>query len=103
MSGDGMLNEIINGIWDRPDRAEVLKRVLVAIYPAGTGNGLATSVGLRRHACLADELAGSVQRSWCTPMDLLEATVSGRVHIATLSVCWGFIAGACGRRPRNAA
>ena len=94
ISGDGMLNEIMAGIWERPDRDAVLRQVIIAVFPAGTGNGLAMSLGLRAGPALAGEIARALQRSWCTPMDLQEAVINGRTHVAMLSTSWGFVAGA---------
>ena len=45
VSGDGLLNECVNGLMGRNDAVTVLKRVKVGTVPGGTGNALAAEVG----------------------------------------------------------
>lgn len=44
ISGDGLLFEVVNGLMSRPDWETAIKTPL-GIIPAGTGNGLAHSIG----------------------------------------------------------
>jgi hypothetical protein len=40
VSGDGLLNEVINGIFARKDYREVIREITFGVIPAGSGNGL---------------------------------------------------------------
>jgi diacylglycerol kinase family enzyme len=44
MGGDGTMHEVINGIYSRPDAAELLHKVSIGIIGCGTANGLSTSI-----------------------------------------------------------
>eukprot|EP01122_Echinamoeba_exundans_P013157 TRINITY_DN5699_c0_g1_i1.p1 TRINITY_DN5699_c0_g1~~TRINITY_DN5699_c0_g1_i1.p1 ORF type:complete len:655 (-),score=120.60 TRINITY_DN5699_c0_g1_i1:588-2552(-) len=44
VSGDGLLNEMLNGLMARPDWVDAVK-IPLGIIPAGSGNALATSMG----------------------------------------------------------
>ena len=44
VSGDGVIHEIVNGIMAREDRDQFLESVTLGFIPAGTGNGLVTSI-----------------------------------------------------------
>lgn len=43
-SGDGILFEVINGIFERPDWETVISEISFGIIPCGSGNGLAKSI-----------------------------------------------------------
>jgi len=40
VGGDGILSEILQGIWERPDALKLLSRINFGVVPAGTCNGL---------------------------------------------------------------
>lgn len=44
VGGDGILFEILQGLWKRPDREELLKKLRFGIIGCGTCNGLAKSI-----------------------------------------------------------
>lgn len=44
IGGDGIVFEVINGIFERPDWADVLQNLPLGIIPCGSGNGLAKSI-----------------------------------------------------------
>lgn len=46
IGGDGTPHEVLNGIMDRPNGADILRRIHLCLVPAGTGNGLTTSIGI---------------------------------------------------------
>jgi len=46
IGGDGTLFEIVNGIFSRPDALAIVSKVALAVVPAGSGNGLGTSLGI---------------------------------------------------------
>ena len=45
VGGDGMIFEVINGIMDRENGEEICKLISIGIIPAGTGNGIAATLG----------------------------------------------------------
>ena len=46
LSGDGLLHEIIQGLLNRPDWKQT-STMPVALLPAGSGNGMATSLKIK--------------------------------------------------------
>ena len=40
ISGDGLIHEVVNGAFTRPDREEFLEKTTFGFIPAGTANGL---------------------------------------------------------------
>lgn len=44
VSGDGLLNEVVNGLMSRPDADAAIGAIQLAAVPAGSGNSLATSI-----------------------------------------------------------
>jgi len=66
ISGDGLLNEIFNGICSRPDRATVVAQVPLGIIPGGSGNGLAASL----HSQEINSAAYSIIAGKLHPMDV---------------------------------
>lgn len=103
VGGDGFFFEVLNGVLGKlnPDRiiltpwneeALALAKPKLAIVPSGTGNGVATSLGIRTPADAAEALfCGRVQ-----PLELMGVAVAGepeaRTMVAALSVAWGAIA-----------
>lgn len=54
VSGDGLVNEMINGIMKRKDCRRFVKAHPIGVIPAGSGNALAASLGV------ADPLAAAL-------------------------------------------
>jgi len=44
VGGDGLIHEVVNGLFDRPDWREALHRLPLGVIPGGSGNGLARSI-----------------------------------------------------------
>jgi len=44
VSGDGIIHEIVNGIMSRSDKDKFLDSITLGFIPAGSGNGLVTSI-----------------------------------------------------------
>ena len=93
VSGDGLLNEVIDGLSKRKD-AEAALATPLAIVPGGSGNGIAWSIGAGEAASAGlTALKGSPQ-----PLDLLEARQAGDegqpddVYVGCLSIEWALIA-----------
>ncbi|XP_061866702.1 sphingosine kinase 1 isoform X3 [Colius striatus] len=97
MSGDGLLYEVVNGLMERPDWAEAVKKPL-CILPGGSGNALAASIN---HYAGNDHVAKKKLLTNCTfilckglhtQMDLLSlSTASGKRLFSFLGFGWGFI------------
>ena len=83
VGGDGMLNEIINGMLSTPSR------VPLAILPSGTGNGVASSLGTNTISSALRAILLAKKK----PIDLLQVQVGGAFKMyAAISVSWGLIA-----------
>jgi sphingosine kinase len=57
VGGDGTLHEVLNGLLSRLDWRECARRVALAHFPCGSGNGVAVSCGLRDAATAAVAVA----------------------------------------------
>lgn len=97
VGGDGFVYEVLNASGTYPKA--------IAVVPSGTGNGIATSLGLRSPVDAADALMSGdrPESSWADPrirstaLDLIHverSDASGKKSetVAALSVAWGAIA-----------
>lgn len=90
VSGDGLLFEVIQGLFQRPDNKF---NVPLAIVPGGSGNGLAKSLSyyngetsLDLFSCCLNAVAKKK-----SSMDLIKVTTqSGKEVYSFLSIGWGF-------------
>uniref|UniRef100_A0A8C0BTK0 sphingosine kinase n=1 Tax=Buteo japonicus TaxID=224669 RepID=A0A8C0BTK0_9AVES len=97
MAGDGLLYEVVNGLMERPDWEETMKKPL-CILPGGSGNALAASIN---HYAGNDHVAKKKLLTNCTfilckglhtQMDLVSlSTASGKRLFSFLGFGWGFI------------
>uniref|UniRef100_A0A8C8BG74 sphingosine kinase n=1 Tax=Otus sunia TaxID=257818 RepID=A0A8C8BG74_9STRI len=97
MAGDGLLYEVVNGLMERPDWEDALKKPL-CILPGGSGNALAASIN---HYAGNDHVAKKKLLTNCTfilckglhtQMDLVSlSTASGKRLFSFLGFGWGFI------------
>ncbi|NWH74151.1 SPHK1 kinase, partial [Piaya cayana] len=97
MSGDGLLHEVVNGLMERPDWADAMKKPL-CILPGGSGNALAASIN---YYAGNDHVAKKKLLTNCTfilckglhtEMDLVSlSTASGKRLFSFLGFGWGFI------------
>ena len=44
VSGDGLIHEVLNGLFDRVDWREALARLPIGVVPGGTGNALSRTL-----------------------------------------------------------
>lgn len=89
VGGDGQLHEVCNGLRD----ARALDAIRVGVVPAGTWNGVASSLGVRDAAHAARALTSDR----CAQLDVWAvATRPSRAQptVAVLSVGWGALADA---------
>jgi len=93
VSGDGLLFEVVQGLFKRSDIDEILKAKLpIGIVPGGSGNGLAKSLAHYNkedftcfHSCL------NVVSGKSTLMDLIRVKIDdGRILHSFLSIGYGF-------------
>ncbi|XP_053309599.1 sphingosine kinase 1 [Spea bombifrons] len=97
MSGDGLMFEVINGLMERPDWTNAIKKNL-AILPGGSGNALAASIN---HYSGHQQVTGTKLLTNCAfvlckgqpqPLDLVSLTTSsGKRIFSFLSLAWGFV------------
>ncbi|XP_058848228.1 sphingosine kinase 1 [Acipenser ruthenus] len=97
LSGDGLLFEVVNGLMERADWEDAVRKPL-GILPGGSGNAVAASVNhySGSQALSSEELLLSCTFLLCkglvSPLDLASVTTaSGQRHFSFLSVAWGFV------------
>lgn len=95
VGGDGIIFEIINGIFERPDWSDVLKSIPIGVIPGGSGNGLARSIA---HYCDEPYLpaptlpsALAAVKGHQEPMDLVRVETVSQIVFSFLSVGWGLL------------
>ncbi|CAH1992167.1 unnamed protein product [Acanthoscelides obtectus] len=95
VGGDGIVFEVINGIFERSDWSEVIRNIPVGVVPGGSGNGLARSIAhhcsepYMPHPTLPAALAAVKGR--CVPMDLVRVETRSQILFSFLSVGWGLL------------
>ncbi|NXG48625.1 SPHK1 kinase, partial [Psilopogon haemacephalus] len=97
MAGDGLLYEVVNGLMERPDWEQTMKKPL-CILPGGSGNALAASINYYagNEQVAKKKLLLNCTFILCkglhTQMDLVSlSTASGRRLFSFLGFGWGFI------------
>lgn len=86
VSGDGLFNELINGLLEREDWENAIKLPL-GIVPAGSGNGIAASLGTPN----AVAAALAIIKGHMRPVDILRTTQNGKAFYGFLSLTWAMI------------
>jgi sphingosine kinase len=87
ISGDGLLNEVIQGLMERPDSAKA-RRIPLAVIPAGSGNGLAVSLMTPGPVSAVWNIIKGATRE----LDLSSVRQGSTQRWAFLSVAWGLTA-----------
>lgn len=92
-SGDGVPHEIINGMFQRPDRARAFAKVAVTQLPCGSGNALSLST---HGSNLPSVAALYMLKLTSARLDLMAVTqgtgASANTHLSFLSQAYGVIA-----------
>ncbi|XP_066260210.1 sphingosine kinase 1-like isoform X1 [Euwallacea similis] len=95
VGGDGIIFEIINGLFERPDWAEMLRSIPIGVVPGGSGNGLARSIA---HHCEEPYIpsptlpaALAAVRGHSEAMDLVRVETVSHILFSFLSVGWGLL------------
>lgn len=94
MGGDGIVFEVLNGIFERWDWSEVIRSLPIGVIPGGSGNGLARSIA---HHCsepynpsVLPSILALVKNNYCS-MDLVRVETTAQIMFSFLSVGWGLI------------
>ncbi|EGR30778.1 zinc-binding dehydrogenase family protein, putative [Ichthyophthirius multifiliis] len=93
VSGDGLPHEIINGLFKRNDRDEILDYIGLGILPGGSGNAIISSILYqiqepRTLECAAYQICKGVFHK----MDIFKFQCSQNQHFyGVLSVAWSYI------------
>ncbi|KAF7265927.1 hypothetical protein GWI33_020670 [Rhynchophorus ferrugineus] len=95
VGGDGIVFEVLNGIFERFDWAEAIKSIPLGVVPGGSGNGLARSIA---HYASEPYLpaptlpaALAAVRGTSEPMDLVRVETMSQILFSFLSVGWGLL------------
>jgi len=88
VSGDGMLSEVINGLANRTkstaDFYHLLQKVPIAIIPAGSSNGVATSLGSRdAFTAIKNIVEGNVRS-----VDICEVQMKDKTEWDCMQISW---------------
>ncbi|XP_011630564.1 sphingosine kinase 2 [Pogonomyrmex barbatus] len=96
VGGDGIVFEVVNGLFQRPDWEKALRELPLGVIPCGSGNGLAKSIAYAkkepydRNPLLISAL--SAVKCKRTPMDLVRVETRNQILFSFLSVGWGLLA-----------
>ncbi|GMT14347.1 hypothetical protein PFISCL1PPCAC_5644, partial [Pristionchus fissidentatus] len=99
LSGDGLVFEVLNGIFNRQDHWELLHVLPIGIIPSGSGNGLLSSVFASRkfplkNPAFTNKAIELVTSDTCMaqPVNLIHAQTRDANYASFLSVGWGLMA-----------
>ncbi|RVE53712.1 hypothetical protein evm_001604 [Chilo suppressalis] len=95
VGGDGVLFEVLNGMFERLDWQQALAEVHLAILPCGSGNGLARTIcHLYNEPYIPENLTGlsmALARGKISPMDVVRVETKTKIMFSFLSVGWGLL------------
>ncbi|XP_030385372.1 sphingosine kinase 2 [Scaptodrosophila lebanonensis] len=95
VGGDGLFHEILNGLLQREDWAQILRTTALGIVPCGSGNGLAKSIAHTYNEPYSSKpILGSVLTiisGQTTAMDVVRVDLPDRTIYSFLSIGWGLI------------
>lgn len=93
LGGDGIIFEVVNGLFERPDWMSAIKEVPIGIIPCGSGNGLAKSVAIDdsydQNPVLFSTL--NILKGNSTPLDLVRVETRSKIMYSFLSIGWGLL------------
>ncbi|XP_033215848.1 sphingosine kinase 2-like isoform X2 [Belonocnema kinseyi] len=96
VGGDGIVFEVVNGIFQRPDWERAIKELPIGVIPCGSGNGLAKSIAYARQEPYNHNpmmiSALSVVKSRKAALDLVRVETRNHIFFSFLSVAWGLLA-----------
>ncbi|VDM57805.1 unnamed protein product [Angiostrongylus costaricensis] len=99
LSGDGLVSEVLNGLFEREDRTSIVPSMPIGVVPCGSGNGLLSSLFFSQNEPLVNpkftnraiEVCCSPE-SRAQPVNLLHVQTDKENIAAFLSIGWGLIA-----------
>ncbi|XP_066992141.2 sphingosine kinase 1 [Anabrus simplex] len=95
VGGDGIVFEVLNGMFERTDWQRVMQELAVGVIPCGSGNGLAKSISyaLQEPYDQNPVLISTLNIIKCrrVPMDLVRVETKSQILFSFLSVGWGFL------------
>lgn len=94
-SGDGIVHEVINAIFEREDRDEFLNTIPIGVIPGGTSNGFAKSICVSSGEEYNPEICSYlIIKGFSRKIDIQEIETASREKkiYSFLSVAWGLIA-----------
>ncbi|XP_077267256.1 sphingosine kinase 2 [Temnothorax americanus] len=96
VGGDGIVFEVLNGLFQRPDWEKALHELPLGVIPCGSGNGLAKSIAYaKKEPYDRDPLlisALSAVKCKRTSMDIVRVETRNQILFSFLSVGWGLLA-----------
>ncbi|TVU34874.1 hypothetical protein EJB05_16729, partial [Eragrostis curvula] len=92
VSGDGVLVEVVNGILQRTDWEEAIKKP-IGVVPAGTGNGMAKSLlHAARETYSVTNAVFAIIRGRRQPLDVCTILQGETKFFSVLLMTWGLVA-----------
>ncbi|XP_057652180.1 sphingosine kinase 2-like [Diorhabda carinulata] len=95
VGGDGIVFEVLNGIFERCDWSDVMESIPIGIVPGGSGNGLARSIAhYYSEPYLPTPILPAVLaivRNHTECMDLVRVETTCQIIFSFLSVGWGLL------------
>ncbi|XP_053606173.1 sphingosine kinase 2-like [Plodia interpunctella] len=95
VGGDGVLFEVLNGMFERLDWQQALSEVPLAIVPCGSGNGLAKTICHQfNEPYIQQNLIGlsmALARGKTTPLDVVRIETKTKIMFSFLTVGWGLV------------
>ncbi|CCH45080.1 Sphingoid long chain base kinase [Wickerhamomyces ciferrii] len=88
-SGDGVPHEVLNGFYQRSDRAEAFNKITITQLPCGSGNAMSESCHGTNNPSFA---ALSLLKSSTVNLDLMACTQGDKTYVSFLSQTVGVIA-----------
>eukprot|EP00013_Stygamoeba_regulata_P001099 CAMPEP_0177635744 /NCGR_PEP_ID=MMETSP0447-20121125/4071_1 /TAXON_ID=0 /ORGANISM="Stygamoeba regulata, Strain BSH-02190019" /LENGTH=435 /DNA_ID=CAMNT_0019137565 /DNA_START=143 /DNA_END=1447 /DNA_ORIENTATION=+ len=87
VSGDGVMNEVLNGLLSRTDVSLPLTNITFGLIPAGTGNGF----GRTFHCLDPVSAAFNICKGRTHSLDLIEVVFESKRYFCFLSFNWALI------------
>ena len=92
-SGDGIPNEVINGLYQRPDRAQAFNKICVTQLPCGSGNAMSVSCHWTTNPsysalCLLKSIESRIDLMCCQQLSYID----NHPRLSFLSQTFGVIA-----------
>ena len=95
VSGDGLIHEVVNGLYRRKDQIQMMQKTTIGFIPGGSANGLVKAVlDYSSEDFSVENAAFLVAKGRSTRMDLteIEAEYQNEKIYSFLSTFWGILA-----------